>query len=141
MVASKSFAESAISPDPREKPFDDPAPRVNSKPNLIRVLTHDLDRDQCGLSDLLAGISAVGEDPLDEREDAARCQHERSATIAILDTCRMRFEHEAAPVRVYERMALASVDLLSGIVIAWPAGHGVSLCDLYAIGPDKLRPG
>ena len=26
------------------------------------------------------------------------------ATIAVLDTRRMRFEHEAAPVRVHERM-------------------------------------
>ena len=33
----------------------------------------------------------------------------------------MRFEHEAAPVRVDERMALTSVDLLSSIVTAWPA--------------------
>jgi hypothetical protein len=36
----------------------------------------------------------------------------------------MRFEHEAAPVRVHERMALASVNLLSSIVTAWPAGLG-----------------
>jgi hypothetical protein len=36
----------------------------------------------------------------------------------------MRFGHEAAPVRVNERMALTSVDLLSSIVTAWPAGLG-----------------
>src|SRR5271168_2079253 len=36
----------------------------------------------------------------------------------------MRFEHEAAPVCVHERMALTSVDLLSSIVTAWPAGLG-----------------
>ena len=57
-------------PDPREKPFDDPTPRVNSKADLIEVLAHDLDRNQRSLGDLLTGISAVGEDPLDEREGA-----------------------------------------------------------------------
>ncbi len=36
----------------------------------------------------------------------------------------MRFEHEAAPVCVHERMALASVDLLPSIVTAGPAGLG-----------------
>jgi hypothetical protein len=36
----------------------------------------------------------------------------------------MWFENEAAPVRVHQRMALASVNLLSSIVTAWPAGLG-----------------
>ena len=36
----------------------------------------------------------------------------------------MQFEHEAAPVGIDERMALASVRLLSSIVAAWPAGLG-----------------
>ena len=70
------------------------------------------------------GISAVGEDAVDEREDAPRDTQKRSATIAVLNTRRMRFKHEAAPVRVHERMALTSVDLLSSIVPAWPAGLG-----------------
>jgi hypothetical protein len=56
------------------------------------------------------GISTVGEGALDEREDAPRGSQKRSATIAVLDTRRMRFEHEAAPVRVHERMALTTVD-------------------------------
>ena len=34
------------------------------------------------------------------------------------------FEHEAAPVRVHERMALTSVEFLSSIATAWPAGLG-----------------
>ncbi len=36
----------------------------------------------------------------------------------------MRFEHEAAPVRVDERMALAPVDLLARIVTTRAAGLG-----------------
>ena len=49
----------------------------------------------------------------------------------------MRFEHEAAPVRVHERMALTSVDLLSSIVTAWPAGLG----GLGALAVDDCRRG
>src|SRR5208283_4642886 len=105
------LCQPSIAPNPRKQPFDDPAPRVNSEADLIGVLAHDLDRDQRRRGDLLTGIPAVGEDPLDEREDAARSLQKRSAAVAILDARRMRFEHEATPVRVDKRMALAAVDL------------------------------
>src|SRR6185312_3815677 len=118
------LCQPSIAPNPCEKPLDDPAPRVNSEADLIGVLTHDLDCDQGGLGDLLSGIPAVGEDALDEREDAARSPQKRSAAVAILDARRMRFEHEATSVRVDECMALASVNLLSSIVTARPAGFG-----------------
>ena len=36
----------------------------------------------------------------------------------------MRFEHEAAPVGVHQRVALAPVDLLAGVVTARAAGLG-----------------
>src|SRR6478735_6969619 len=116
------FCQPSIAPDPGEEPPDDPTPRVDGEADLIGVLAHDLDRDQRCRGDLFPGISAVSEDTLDEREDAPRDSQKRSATIAVLDTRRMRFEHEAAPVRAHERMALTSVDLLSSIVTAWPAG-------------------
>ena len=84
---------------------------MNGEADLIGVLSHDLDRDQRGVCDLLTRIPAVSEDALDEWEDAARDAQERSAAVAILDTCRVRFEYEATPIRVDECMALASVDL------------------------------
>src|SRR5271169_1330441 len=49
----------------------------------------------------------------------------------------MRFEHEAAPVRVHERMALTSVDLLSSIVTARPARFG----GLDALAVNDCRRG
>ncbi len=76
-----------------------------------------------------------GEDPLDEREDVPRYSHKRSAAVAVLDARWMRFEHEATPVGVDERMALASVDLLSGIVTARAAGLG----GLDALAVDDRR--
>jgi hypothetical protein len=119
MVASKSFASRRLRPDPREEPLNNPAPWVNSEADLIGVLAHDLDRDQRGRGDLCPGVSAVGEDLLDEREDAPRDSQKRSAAVAVLDARRVWFEHEATPVGVDERMALASVDLLTRIVTAW----------------------
>ena len=66
------------------------------------------------------GISAVGENALDERKYAPRDTQKRSATIAVLDASRMRFEFEATPVDVNERVALAPVDLLARIETAGP---------------------
>jgi hypothetical protein len=71
--------------------------RVNSEADLIWVLAHDLDRDRRGLGDLLTGTPAVGEDRLDERENAARDSQKRFATVAIMNARRMRFEHEPRP--------------------------------------------
>ena len=92
-----------------------------------------------GVGDLLAGISAVGEDPLDEGEEAARGAQQRSAAIAILDARRMRFEHEATPVRIDQRMALAPVDLLAGIVAARAASLG--RLDALAVDDRGRRTG
>src|SRR5271168_5272685 len=49
----------------------------------------------------------------------------------------MQFEHEATPVGVYQRVALAPVDLLAGIITACPA----SLGGLDALAVDDRRRG
>ena len=48
----------------------------------------------------------------------------------------MRFEHEAAPVRVHERTALTS--LVSSIVTAWPAASVVLTLWLSMIAAEGL---
>jgi hypothetical protein len=58
MVASKSFCQPSIAPDPREEPLDDPAPRVNSEADLIRVLAQDIDGNHRSLGHLFPGLSA-----------------------------------------------------------------------------------
>jgi hypothetical protein len=130
MVAS--FCQSPIAADPGEEPLDNPASWLNGEADLIGVLAHNLDSDQRGVCDLLTGITAISENALDEWEDAARDAQERSAAIAILDACWVRLEYEATPIRIDECMALASVDLLAGIVAAWSA----SFCRLHALGID-----
>ena len=64
------FCQSPISPNPGKEPFDDPAPRVNGEADLVGIFAHDFDRDQRCRGDLFPGISAVGEDALDEWEAA-----------------------------------------------------------------------
>jgi hypothetical protein len=49
----------------------------------------------------------------------------------------MRFEHEATPVSVDERMALTPIDLLSSIITARSAGLG----GLDALAVDDCRRG
>lgn len=98
--------QAPVAPDPCEEPFDDPAPWVNGEADLVGILAHDFDSDQRGRGDLLTRVSAVGENALDEREDAARGPQKRSAAIANLDARRMRLELQATFIRVDERVAL-----------------------------------
>ena len=79
MVTSKSFASSRLRAI-QAKNRSTPSARVNSEADLIWVLAHDLDRDQRGFGDLLTGTPAVGEDPLDERENAARDSYSAPTT-------------------------------------------------------------
>src|ERR1019366_1284815 len=118
------LCQAPIAPDPDEEPLDDPTPWLNGEADLIGVFAHDLDGNQSSLGDLLTRIPAVGEDPLDEREDTTRGPQKRPTAVAILNARRMWFEHEATPVRIDEGMALTSVDLFPGIVAARPASLG-----------------
>ena len=117
-MASKSFAESPIAPDPSEETLNNPSARQNSEADLIKMLIDDLNDDAgCG-GNTLAGISPIGEDAVNEGEDMAGGFQKRSAAVAILDTRRMRFEHEAAPIGIDERVALSAFDLFAGVIAA-----------------------
>ena len=69
MIGGSTYlANRRLAPDPGEKPFDHPAPWLNGEADLIGVLAYDLDCDQRGVCVVLAGVSAVSEDALDEFE-------------------------------------------------------------------------
>lgn len=133
----KVLCEPAIASDQGKKPLDDPTARLNGEADLVGVLAHDLDGDQRGLGNSITRVFAVGEDPLDKREDIARGPQKRPAAVAILDTRRMRFEHETAPICIDEGMALAAVNSLAGIIAAWPTGFR----RLYALTVDDSSRG
>ncbi len=123
-MASESFASLRLRPIQAKNRSTTQRRGFTAKPiwsGFLRTISTAINH---GCSDLLPGISAVGEDALDEREHAAGNTQKRSAAVAILDARRMRFEHEATPFGVNERVALAPVDLLSRIVTAWAAGLG-----------------
>ena len=124
LVASKSFASLRLRPIQAKNRSTTQRRGFTAKPIWSGFLRTISTGDQRCRGDFFPGISAVGEDPLDEREDAPRDFHKRSATVAVLDARRMRFEHEATSVRVDERMALASVVLVASIVTARSAGLG-----------------
>jgi hypothetical protein len=63
-------------------------------------------------------MTAVGESTLDERERFARGLQQRHRAIAVLDRGSMGFEHEGAAIGVDQRMTLAPIHLLAGIVAA-----------------------
>ena len=131
------LCEPAIASDPSEEALDDPSAWQDGEADLIGMLVDDLD-DDAGLGgDTLAGISSVGEDAFNEGEDRARGLQKRPATVAILDTRWMRFEHEAAPIGIDERMALAAIDLFAGIIAARFTG----LRRLHALAVDDSRRG
>ena len=122
----------------RQRTARRPSAGGNSETDLTGVLAHDLDRDQGGLGDLFAGISTVGEDPLDKWEDAARSLQKRSAAVAILDAGWMGLDDEAAALGVNLRVALAPVDLPARIVTARAAGPVVLTLWLSMIAADGL---
>jgi hypothetical protein len=104
--------------------------RTARRPSASGLLRSRPDRDFCARSRRRStwprrpGVPAVSEDTLDERKDTPRGSQQRAAAVAILDARRMGFEHEAAAVGIDQRVALAPVDLLAGIVTARAAGLG-----------------
>jgi len=64
----------SIELDPGEEPLNDPAAGVYSEADLVGIFAHDFDGNQRGLGDLLTGIPAVSDDPLDATATVRR-QH------------------------------------------------------------------
>jgi hypothetical protein len=61
-------------------------------------------------------VAAIGEDPLDEREQAARLPEDGQAAVAVLDIGRMDGGAQEQPERVDQDVPLAPLDLLARVV-------------------------
>jgi hypothetical protein len=81
---------------------------------------HDLEfpgaRRRHGVRRLVALIGAVGEDPLDEREEPPRLAQERDRAVAVLDVGGMNEDAQQQAKRVDEDVALAARRLLARVV-------------------------
>jgi hypothetical protein len=60
------LGQTAVAPKPGKEAFDHPAPGMDGEANLAGLFADDLDDDPGGVRHSFGGISAIGEDPLDE---------------------------------------------------------------------------
>ncbi len=91
------FRQTAIAPEPGEEALDHPAAGMDGKADLAGLLADDLDDDAGRVRHALGGVGAIGEHPLDEWQQPARCPQQRDGTVAILHRGRMDLEHQSRP--------------------------------------------
>jgi hypothetical protein len=114
------FGETAAAADPGEGALHDPAFGKNEE--AMRLVTlDDLQPPGPGLCDrrgeLGSAIAGIGEDTLDEGEQAARAPIEDpSRPVAILHIGRMDDDVQQEAERVDEDMPLATLDLLARVI-------------------------
>jgi hypothetical protein len=114
------FGEPATPVEPCDGAFDDPAFWQHNESVQFGALD-DLDDPVTALGsdqrDARSLIPGVGEDPLNEGEQGPRALVEHGCrAIAILDIGGMNCNAQHQAERVYEKMALLALDLLSCVV-------------------------
>ena len=111
--------QTAVAADPGEGTFNDPSLRQNDK--AMRVTAFD-DLQGPGArvgdvrGDLRPLIAGIGEDTLDEGEQAPGRLQRLAGAIAILDVAGMDGHAQEQTERIDEDMALAPGDLLARII-------------------------
>ena len=118
-VALVVAAEAAVAADPAERALDDPALGQHDEAADISALD-DLQVPRARPRDqrphLGAGIAAVGDNALDEREAPPRLSQQCLGAVAVLDVGGVHVDVQEEALRVDEDVALAPDDLLAGIV-------------------------
>ena len=115
-MALEISCEAAVDGKPSEGSLDDPSHGENLEaPCLIGPLD-DLDGSRRRLSDDRTGITAVANDHLQEGKACRQVLEQPCRAIAILDAGGMDIGLEEKTQGVGEDVALASLDLLSGII-------------------------
>lgn len=119
-VALEVARQSAVAADPGKRALDDPALGEDDEAMQFGSLD-DLQRPAAGLGngrgERRALIARVGEDALDEGEEAARADIEdKPCAVAVLHCGGVNDDVQEEAERVDEDMALAARDLLARIV-------------------------
>src|SRR5512134_3979217 len=116
----KVFGETSTTVEPAEGPLDDPALRQHHEAVGGVRSFDDLQRCPGSLADGAGGvgplIAAVGDDAPQEREQPADLLQHRQAAVPVLDVGGQDGHPQHQAERIDDRMALASLDLLAGIV-------------------------
>ena len=122
-VALEIACQAAIAADPGQGAFDDPA--LGQDDEFVQfVALDDLEHPTAGARSGLRGawslIAGIGEDPLDEREKAARAPIENQPRpVAVLNIAGMDDDVQQKAKRIDQDVALAPGDLLARIVALW----------------------
>ena len=118
-VAFEVTSQAAIATDPGKRPFNDPTFRQDLKARRIGSL-HDLQLPcSCAPDDeghLLACISAISKDTLDEWKQSACPTQERERPIPVLNISWMHDDVQQETQRVDQDVPLATFDLLARVV-------------------------
>lgn len=114
------LCEASAPTQPGEGALDDPAFWQNLEADRVVGALDDFQLP--GAKDLHCGgrdralIAAIGEDPLDEREQTTHGFEHEQAAISILDARWMNHDVQGEPQRVDQDMSLLSFDFLPRIV-------------------------
>ena len=119
-VALEVACQATVSADPGQSALDDPAFGKHDEAMQL-VALDDLQRPGAGVCDRRGDppslIAGIGEDALDEGEEAARALVEdKPRAVAILHIGRMDDDVQQEAERVNEDMALAARDLLARVI-------------------------
>jgi hypothetical protein len=119
-VALEVARQATVSADPCESALDDPTFGENDEAMQLIALD-DLQRPGAGVCDRRGDpgslIAGIGEDALDEGEEAARALVEdKPRAVAILDIGRMDDDVQQEAERVNEDMPLAARNLLARVI-------------------------
>ena len=114
------LGETTAATEPCECAFDDPALGQNLETDrMIRALDDfqlpGTERPHCG-GCAFSLIAAVGENPLDEREQPPHGLEDEQTTVAILDAGRMNHNAQREAERVDQDMSLLSFDFLPRVI-------------------------
>ena len=108
----------AVSTDPAEGPFDDPALWENHEAVQVRALD-DLERPRPGAPDQIShlgpGEATVSDDALDEGKSLTGLTQQRLRPISVLHVGAMNVDAQQQAKRVDERVDLATFQALSCI--------------------------
>lgn len=110
------LGEASAASEPGESPLDDPASGDDDEALGGIAPPDDLDRPIAfageRISQLVAGITCVGEEVAQPRIEGADGGEHAGRAVAILDVGRMHHDADEVAVRIGDDVALAALDLL-----------------------------
>jgi hypothetical protein len=108
------FGKAAVTIEPGEGAFDDPAAGKASKTDGVSPARHDLNGPAAEFGErvhqLVAGISAVGEEVAQPRKEVVNGRDDERSTIAVLHVGAMHLGADQQTRRVGDEVTLAAFD-------------------------------